>query len=187
MVIVCNMCKICATTRLNMTKRIGLISDTHSYLHESVFNHFADCDEIWHAGDIGNELISKKLSEFKPFKAVYGNIDNTVIRALYPENLIFEILGQKILITHIGGKPFNYPERVKKLLTQEKPDIFICGHSHILIVQTDLVFNNVLYINPGAAGNEGFHKIRTIMKFDITASKIKNIKVIELGKRGVAV
>lgn len=168
-----------------MAQRIGLISDTHSYLDERVLHHFGDCDQIWHAGDIGSLTVAEKLASFKPFKAVYGNIDDKSIQAIYPENLIFNVEGKKILITHIGGRPEKYPTRVKELLKLDRPDIYICGHSHILMVQSDPKWNNMLFINPGAAGNEGFHKIKTIMKFDLNAGKIENMKVIELGKRGV--
>jgi putative phosphoesterase len=167
-----------------MAQRIGLISDTQSYLDERVLHYFEDCDQIWHAGDIGSLTVSEKLASLKPFKAVFGNIDDKSIQAIYPENLIFNVEEKKILITHIGGRPDKYPTRVKELLKLEKPDIYICGHSHILMVHSDHKWNNMLFINPGAAGNEGFHKIRTIMKFDLNAGKIENMKVIELGKRG---
>ena len=167
-----------------MAQRIGLISDTHSFLDERVMHHFADCDQIWHAGDIGTMALAEKLATFKPFKAVYGNIDDKTIQAAFPENLIFEVERKKILITHIGGRPTKYPARVKAILKHEKPDIYICGHSHILMVQSDADWGNMLFINPGAAGNEGFHKIRTIMKFDINDTKVENMKVIELGRRG---
>jgi len=167
-----------------MAQRIGLISDTHSFLDERVLHHFADCDQIWHAGDIGSIALAEKLALFKPFRAVYGNIDDKTIQTKFPENLIFEVERMKILITHIGGRPTKYPARVKAILKKEKPAIYICGHSHILMVQSDADWSNMLFINPGAAGNEGFHKIRTIMKFDINDKKVENMKVIELGKRG---
>ena len=164
--------------------KIGLLSDTHSFLDEKVFRHFEDCDEVWHAGDIGSESVCCKLEDFKPFKAVYGNIDAKNIQTKYPENNIFTVEDMKIVITHIGGYPGKYPSRVKNLIKETTPDIFICGHSHILKVMTDHQHHKMLFINPGAAGNEGFHKIKTIMKFDIDKKKILNMKVIELGTRG---
>ncbi|MDX2188298.1 MAG: metallophosphoesterase family protein [Bacteroidota bacterium] len=166
-------------------KRIGLISDTHGFFDEKVTKYFESCDEIWHAGDIGNKHVIDKLSAIKPIKAVYGNIDGVEINSKYPENLFFEIENTKVLITHIGGKPGKYPSRVKKLLTELKPDIYMCGHSHMLQIQSDPLFNNLLFINPGAAGNEGFHKTKTIMTFELENKKVNNMKVIELGKRGL--
>ncbi len=164
--------------------KIGLLSDTHSYLDAKVFSYFENCDEVWHAGDIGDLAVVNELEKFKPIRAVYGNIDEREIQNRFPENLIFTCEGLKILMTHIGGSPPNYNPRVKKLLTNEMPDIFICGHSHILKVQRDKAFKNMLYMNPGAAGNHGFHHMKTLLRFDIADSEIKNLEVIELGKRG---
>ncbi|MFN6944354.1 MAG: metallophosphoesterase family protein [Cytophagaceae bacterium] len=164
-------------------KRIGLISDTHSYLDERVFHYFSDCDEIWHAGDFGTAEISDKLAAFKPLKGVYGNIDGNDIRIIYPKNLLFIIEGLKIFITHIGGYPGKYAPDARQVIVSEKPDIFVCGHSHILKVITDTKNHNMLCINPGAAGIHGFHKVRTLIKFDIESKKISNMKAIELGKR----
>ena len=164
--------------------KIGLLSDTHSHLDKRVFDYFATCDEIWHGGDIGTSDIITQLSAFKKFRAVYGNIDDKEIQQMLPEDLRLEIEGLNVWITHIGGVPPNYNPRVKKLLKADTPDIFICGHSHILRVKKDPQFNNMLYINPGAAGNHGFHAIKTIMRFDIEANEVKNMEVIELGKRG---
>jgi hypothetical protein len=162
--------------------KIGLLSDTHSFLDEQFFELFAQCDEIWHAGDIGNAEVAEKLEAFKPFRAVYGNIDGGEIRKKYPKDLIFDCQGAKIFITHIGGYPPKYTTALKKQLAEIKPDIFICGHSHILRVIGDQE-RKLLHINSGAAGKEGFHIIRTAMRFDIQDGKISNLQVIELGKR----
>ena len=165
-------------------KKIGLISDTHAYLEEKVFDHFSDCDEIWHAGDFGTLEVAKKLQALKPLRGVFGNIDSKEIRMEFPEKILFEVEGFKVLIIHIAGIPPNYTPAVKALINSENPDIIICGHSHILRVLSDKTRKKLLYINPGAEGKQGFHKIRTIMKFDLNKKKIENMKVIELGKRG---
>jgi uncharacterized protein len=165
--------------------KIGLISDSHGYIDQHILKHLANCDEIWHAGDIGNIEICTELAKNKPFKAVFGNIDNRNIQNQFPENLFLQIEGFKVLITHIAGKPEKYTTRVKKLLKEFNPDILVCGHSHILQVKTDVKHNNMLFINPGAIGNEGFHSIRTMITFDLHEKKISNMKVIELGKRGL--
>ena len=164
-------------------QKIGLLSDTHGYVDPRIYHHFKDCDQIWHAGDFGDESVSAELSNFKPFKGVYGNIDGTNIRLLHPQDLLFECEGMKIFITHIGGYPGNYyPEAAQKITTL-KPDLFICGHSHILKVIPDKK-NNLLHMNPGAAGKHGFHKIRTILRFTIEEGKVKDLDAIELGLRG---
>lgn len=163
--------------------KIGLLSDTHSFLDHRIFEYFSSCDEIWHAGDAGIQVI-EKLEGFKPMRIVFGNIDNMEFQKKYPENLWFNCEGLSVLITHIGGSPPNYNPRVKKLLKEKVPDIFICGHSHILRIKRDPQYNNMLYINPGAAGNHGFHHMKTIVRFEITGKEIKNMEVIELGKRG---
>lgn len=162
---------------------IGLISDTHSFLNPKVLQHFKDCDEIWHAGDIGSIEVAQQLESFKPLKAVYGNIDGPELRMLYPENLHFECEGLKIWITHIGGYPPRYNKVIKPIITENPPDIFICGHSHILKITTDPKLNKMLYINPGAAGNVGFHKVATLVRFQINDRKISNMQVIELGRK----
>lgn len=164
--------------------KIGLLSDTHGYLDEQVFKYFSECDEIWHAGDIGSMDLALKLEKFKPLRMVWGNIDGTELRAKYREDEIFECEGKKVWITHIGGKPPAYSKGIKPKLKEIKPDIFICGHSHILRVMSDEKMDNLLYINPGAAGVHGFHKIRTLIRFEIKENKISNMQVIELGKRG---
>lgn len=163
--------------------KIGLLSDTHSFLDPKIFEYFSSCDEIWHAGDIGNIEVCDQLSAFKPLMAVHGNIDNHTIRLMYPEEQLFEREGLKIWITHIGGYPPKYNPNLKKKLISIKPDIFICGHSHILKVISDQNLNGLLHINPGACGKHGFHQVKTIIRFDLNDKKISNMQVIELGKR----
>ena len=163
--------------------KIGLISDTHSYLDLKVFDYFKNVDEIWHAGDIGTMSLADELAKFKPLKGVYGNIDDKDLQVRFPENLWMDVEGVSVLMTHIGGAPPNYNPRVKKLLKERMPQIFICGHSHILRIKRDAAFNNMLFVNPGAAGQHGFHTMKTIVRFEIVAGEIKNMEVIELGKR----
>jgi uncharacterized protein len=164
--------------------KIGLLSDTHSYLDPKVLSYFKTCDEIWHAGDIGDRMVADELEMAKPLRAVYGNIDDKEMQARYPEDLWFDCEGLTVWITHIGGAPPNYNPRIKKVFKERIPDIFICGHSHILRVKKDPNYKNLLYINPGAAGKQGFHHIKTIMRFEVSGKEIKNVEVIELGKRG---
>ncbi|MEL6655034.1 MAG: metallophosphoesterase family protein [Bacteroidota bacterium] len=163
--------------------RIGLLSDTHSFLDPAIFDYFAEVDEIWHAGDIGDPEVIQQLADFKPVRAVYGNIDEPVLRHQYPENAIFTLAGLTVLITHIGGYPGRYNARVKKLLNEHQPGLYICGHSHILKVMPDEA-RNLLHINPGACGRHGFHKVRTIVRFTIEDGIINQLEVIELGLRG---
>ncbi len=162
--------------------RIGLISDTHSFLDEKVYKYFDDCDEVWHAGDFGSIEVSDQLSQFKPLRGVYGNIDGHDIRIVHPEDLIFEIEGKKIWMRHIVGYPKRYAKGITSLIEQIKPDLIICGHSHILRVMKDEK-RDLLYMNPGAAGKHGFHHVRTLLKFDIKEGNLSELKVIELGKR----
>ena len=162
--------------------RIGLISDTHNWLDESVFSHFDLCDEIWHAGDFGSVTIANKLLDKKPLKGVYGNIDGNDIRTLYPEQQIFNCEEVKVMMRHIGGYPPKYNPATKKELLLHKPMLFICGHSHILKVMYDQQIN-CLHMNPGAAGKEGWHKMRTIIRFVIDGKDIKDCEVIELGNK----
>ena len=164
--------------------KIGLLSDTHSYLDPKIFEYFKACDEIWHAGDIGDRAVVDELEKFKPVRAVYGNIDDREMQVRYPEDVWFTCEEITIWMTHIGGAPPNYNPRIKKILKAKVPNIFICGHSHILRVKKDPNFKNMLYLNPGAAGNHGFHPIKTIMRFELVGKEIKNLEVIELGKRG---
>lgn len=164
--------------------KIGLLSDTHSYLDPRIVTYFKDCDEVWHAGDIGDSSLVAELEQFKLLRGVYGNIDDKKVQSRFPEDLRFNCEGIDVLITHIGGTPPNYNPRIKKILKEKAPDLFICGHSHILRIQRDANYNNMLYLNPGAAGNHGFHKTKTIVRFEVNDKKIEGMEVIELGKRG---
>ncbi len=161
--------------------RIGLISDTHGYLDETVFDHFNNCDEVWHAGDFGAEVI-EPLKAFKPLKGVYGNIDDSSIRKDFPEQLIFMCEEVKVMMRHIGGYPPKYNPETKKELLIHQPQLFISGHSHILKIMFDDKIN-CLHMNPGAAGKSGWHKVRTVIRFVIDGKNMKDCEVIELGKR----
>lgn len=147
-------------------------------------DHLADADEIWHAGDIGELSSVEKYRKKKVFRAVYGNIDDQSVKELFPLNLIFECEGLKVFMTHIGGYPGKYNARVLDIIRKEKPGLYICGHSHICKVMPDKE-NHLIHMNPGAYGHHGFHKIRTILKFEIKAGKIQNLRAVELGIRGV--
>ena len=164
---------------------VGLISDTHGFLDPKVFDHFRNCDEIWHGGDIGDTEVVKALESFKPLRAVYGNIDDKDIQVRFPEDLFFQCEGLSIWMTHIGGAPPRYNPRIRKVLKMSVPDIFICGHSHVLRIARDPAYNGMLYINPGAAGNQGFHYMKTLVRFDVSGNEVKNVEVIELGCRGL--
>ena len=159
--------------------KIGLISDTHSYLDDAVFKHFENCDEIWHAGDFGNIEVADKLAAFKPFKGVYGNIDGADIRITYPENLRFKCEEVDVWMTHIGGYPGKYSSLVRPEIYNNPPKLFICGHSHILKVMFDKKIN-CLHLNPGAAGKQGWQKVRTLMRLTIDGDKIQDLQIIEL-------
>jgi putative phosphoesterase len=164
-------------------RKIGLMSDTHSFLDPKVFEYFKDCDEIWHAGDIGVIEVAERLAAFKPFKAVYGNIDeNTAVEHQYPLDLRFECEGLRVWITHIGGYPGKYAPRVNKQIANDPPDLFITGHSHILKVMRDPLLN-LIHINPGACGIEGWHKVKTLVRFGVENGKIHDLEVIELGRK----
>lgn len=165
--------------------KIGLLSDTHGFLDPKIFEHFKDCDEVWHAGDIGDLQVAGRLRAFKPLRAVYGNIDGKEVQAEFPENLFFECEGLSVWITHIGGAPPRYNSAVMERLRTNTPDIFICGHSHILRVAKDPALRNMLYLNPGAAGNQGFHHMKTLLRFEISGKNVKNMEAIELGRRGL--
>jgi putative phosphoesterase len=162
--------------------RIGLLSDTHHYLDENIFRHFGNCDEIWHAGDFGTIEIADRLKAFKPLRGVYGNIDGQDIRTVYSEELRWTSEDVNVFMTHIGGYPPKYNPAVKKILTTDPPQLFICGHSHILKVMYDDKLQ-CLHMNPGAAGNQGWHKVRTLIRFTIDGRDMKDCEVIELGKR----
>jgi len=163
--------------------KIGLISDTHGWIHPRIFEHFRDVDEIWHAGDIGNIATADALSSFKPLRAVYGNIDDARVRSAFSGHLQFMAEDVKIFLTHIGGSPGHYDHKVAGALRDDPPGIFMCGHSHIARVQNDPA-GGFLYINPGAAGYHGFHKYMTIMTLLITGSRIHDLRIVELGERG---
>ncbi|HEX7365725.1 MAG TPA: metallophosphoesterase family protein [Pelobium sp.] len=162
--------------------KIGLISDTHSYLDDAVFKYFDDRDEIWHAGDFGTLALADKLAAFKPLKGVYGNIDGKDIREVYPEHLRFHCEGVDVWMTHIGGYPGRYSTNVKPEIYTKPPKLFISGHSHILKVIYDKKIE-CLHINPGAAGKQGWHKTRTLIRFSISENKIHTLDAIELANR----
>ncbi len=160
-------------------KRIGLLSDTHGYLDERVFEYFAECDEVWHAGDWGSLDVLSRLQAFKPTRGVWGNIDGYEIRQQLPEHNRFVIEGVKVWMTHIGGYPGKYDAALRPLIFQQPPDLFISGHSHILKVKYDKTLK-LLHINPGAAGKYGFHQVQTILRFTVGDGKISDLEVIEL-------
>jgi hypothetical protein len=163
-------------------KKILLISDTHSFLEPKLIKHIQNADEVWHAGDIGNIDLCVEIEKYKPLRAVFGNIDGADIRKSYPENLIFTCEELKVFITHIGGYPGKFPAKIKTLLREHQPGLFICGHSHILKVMFDKELN-LLHMNPGACGVHGFHLVKTALQFEIEGKEIKNLAVIELGQR----
>lgn len=167
-----------------MTK-IGVLSDTHGWIHPDLFEFFEDVDEIWHAGDIGNIETYDRLAAYKPIKAVYGNIDDAKVRIVCPKLLIFTIENVKVMLTHIGGYPGKYEPSVRNMFAVERPRVFMCGHSHIARVMYDKKYD-FLYLNPGAAGYNGFHKYMTAARFVIDGSDIKDMELIELGERGKA-
>jgi len=163
--------------------RVGIISDTHGWLDDNVFKHFDKCNEIWHAGDFGSLEVAVKLAAFKPLKGVYGNIDDSKLRNVYPEQIVFDCEEVKVMMRHIGGSPPKYNPETKKQLLVQRPNLFISGHSHILKVMFDNAIN-CLHINPGAAGNQGWHKMRTIVRLVVDGNHMKDCEVIELGQRG---
>ena len=171
-------------------KRIGLLSDTHSFVDPAIFNHFSECDEIWHAGDFGQNDFLHRLENGMTnrnikavLRGVFGNIDDAEARSEFPLDTKFEIEKISVWMTHIGGYPNRYHQRIREDLKRNPPKIFIAGHSHILKVQYDKKLN-LLHLNPGAAGNYGFHKIRTMLRFSLDNGEIKNMEIIELSKRG---
>lgn len=161
--------------------KIGLMSDTHSYLHPLVFKYFEQVDQVWHAGDIGSIALADELEAFKPFRAVYGNIDGADIRIRYPESRLFTCEGVKVMMTHIGGYPPKYNAATKPYILKHRPKLFICGHSHILKVIPDPALQ-LLHINPGACGQQGWHKVKTLVRFELTEGEIRALEVIELPK-----
>jgi putative phosphoesterase len=162
--------------------KIGLLSDTHGYLDSRILDYVTDCDEIWHAGDVGSIRIIEKLQTIAPVEAVFGNIDGSDIRSLFPKQLRFHRESIDFWMTHIGGSPGRYNQTVRDEIKTNPPDVFICGHSHILKIVRDKKHDNMLFINPGAAGKRGFHEYRTCVRFEIEAKKIKNMEVLQLEK-----
>jgi putative phosphoesterase len=165
--------------------KILLLSDTHGYIDDAILQHALQADEIWHAGDFGTIEVSDQLSARKPLLGVYGNIDGTAIRKTHPEMLVFDREGVKVMMIHIGGYHGHFPAKVKSLIAIHRPALFVCGHSHILKVMRDPDHENMLCMNPGAAGRSGFHHVRTMLRFEINQGKIENAEVIELGKRTI--
>ena len=164
--------------------RIGLIADTHHYLDETIFTHFKDCDEVWHIGDFGTIEIANKIRQQKILKGVYGNIDGQDIRKEFQEQLVFMCEGVKVMMRHIGGSPPKYNPETRKELAIHQPLLFISGHSHILKVIYDEKIS-CLHMNPGAAGKQGWHKVRTLIRFVIDGSNMRDCEVIELGGRSL--
>jgi hypothetical protein len=160
--------------------KIGLISDTHNYLDPQVFEYFEDCDEIWHAGDFGSLSIAEELQKIAPVIGVYGNIDGEDIRRVYPLHQRFKREGLKVWMTHIGGIPGRYCLPIRQEMETNPPELFVCGHSHILRISRDQDLNKMLYMNPGAAGKQGFQSQRTVIRFQIVEAKLHNVEVINL-------
>ena len=165
-------------------RRIALLSDTHGYLDNRLVALLTECDEIWHAGDIGTSEVTNRLLQLKPLKAVCGNIDGTDLRMQYPQSLRFQCEDVDVFMTHIGGYPGHYERRVLAELKERPPKLFISGHSHILKVIFDPKYQ-LLHINPGAAGVQGFHRVRTLVRFTIDRDQISKLEVVELGQRGI--
>ncbi len=162
--------------------KILLLSDTHSHIDERILHYAKTVDEVWHAGDIGDLKVTGALQEVSKLRAVFGNIDNAIIRSCFPEEERFICEGVSVWMTHIGGYPPKYNKRILPKIEMDPPELFICGHSHILKVMPDKK-NNLLHMNPGACGKHGIHKVRTLLRFEIFNSKISNLEVIELEKR----
>jgi putative phosphoesterase len=167
---------------------VGLLSDTHGFLDEALLEQFKDCDELWHAGDVGPgengpSGLLDRLRSFKPLRAVHGNVDGAEIRVELPADLSWDCQGVRVYMTHVGGYPGNYDRRAKTELLRQKPDLFICGHSHILRVMRDSNLN-LLHMNPGACGHNGWHKVRTALRFTVDSGKVADVAAIELGPRG---
>lgn len=163
-------------------KRIGLLSDTHAFWDDKYETYFTECDEIWHAGDIGSVEVADRLAAIRPFRAVVGNCDGGDLRRMFPQKLRWNCEGADVLMTHIGGYPGHYDWNIRNQLFSHPPKLFICGHSHILKIQFDKHLN-LLHINPGAAGLQGWHQIRTLVRFTVENAEFKDLEVIELQKR----
>jgi len=164
--------------------RIGVLSDTHGYLPSQVFQHFQDVDEIWHLGDIGNMEVLTQLEKFKPLRAVYGNIDGAEVRQACSYHLHFTLGEVSFLMIHIGGYPPKYNAETISLLNECKPQVMLCGHSHILKIMPDAQ-RNLLHINPGACGNHGWHKVNTMLRFEIENGRLNNLKLIEWDRKSI--
>jgi hypothetical protein len=164
-------------------KKILLLSDTHSYMDDQILKFVKQADEVWHVGDIGNLKVTDAIKELKPLRAVFGNIDDKDARSEFPLDNKFTLEGVSVWMTHIGGYPNRYNQRIREEIVRNSPKIFISGHSHILKVQYDKKLN-LLHLNPGAAGNHGFHKVRTMLRFELDKAAIKNLEIIELATRG---
>ena len=164
-------------------KKILLLSDTHSHIDERILHFVSEADEVWHAGDIGDLAVTDAIAALKPLKAVYGNIDDHKARSSFPLDLKFDCEGMKVWITHIGGYPGKYNQRIREEIQKNPPQIFIAGHSHILKVQWDKSIQ-CMHLNPGACGVSGFHQMRTMLRFSIDKGSLKDLEVIELGLRG---
>ncbi len=163
-------------------RKILLLSDTHSHIDDIILKYVEQADEVWHAGDIGDLLVTDTIQKIKPLRCVYGNIDDGKARMEFPLHNRFMCEKVSVWITHIGGYPGKYNPAIKTEITQNPPQLFICGHSHILKVMFDKK-SNLLYMNPGAAGKSGFHQVRTMLRFVIYEDKIKDLEIIEIGKR----
>lgn len=167
---------------LSFMTRVLLLSDTHSHIDEQILKYAKQADEIWHAGDIGDLQVTDTLKKIKPLRAVYGNIDDHEARVEFPENNRFMCEGVDVWITHIGGYPGRYDQRIREEIRKNPPKLFICGHSHILKVMWDKKLG-LLHMNPGAAGKHGFHKVRTMLRFNIDGADIKDLEIVEMEKR----
>jgi uncharacterized protein len=175
-------CKKPCNVYFSAVKSIGILADTHGWLDERIFFHFKDCDEIWHAGDFGSG-VAEAIERFKPLRGVYGNIDGQKIRAQFPIDNRFLCEGIDVWMRHIGGYPGNYDQHIKSLIEKKPPQLFISGHSHILKIMKYKKTPSLLHINPGAAGQSGFHKVRTIVRIKIDDKRIYDVEAIELGPR----
>jgi uncharacterized protein len=163
--------------------RIGLMSDTHGFLDEEVFTYFAECEEIWHAGDFGSVELFDRLAAFKPVRGVYGNVDGIEVRKVATAALDWMCEGIRVYMTHIGGYPGHYERGIKQELQTRKPGLFLCGHSHILKIMRDSALG-LVHMNPGACGHNGWHQMRTLLRFSIDGERIHGVEAIELGPRG---
>jgi uncharacterized protein len=163
--------------------RIGLMSDTHGFLDDAVFTYFAECDEIWHAGDFGTMELFDRLAAFKPLRGVYGNVDGAEVRKVAPADLDWMCEGVRVYMTHIGGYPGHYERGVKQELQTRKSGLFLCGHSHILKIMRDPALG-LVHMNPGACGHNGWHQMRTLLRFTVDGERIHGVEAVELGPRG---